>query len=190
MKKNPHIKQNSQSLLKKRFMTDKLRYPIGKFIFDEKIDFFHHIEILKNFPEKLNKLVKDFSETKYHTAYRPDGWTAQQVIHHIADSHTNAFIRLKLALTEENPTIKPYFENLWAEQIDYQNTPIRISLAMIESVHFRMVTLFENMKKEDFQRTYFHPEHQKTFSLHFLLAMYAWHTLHHFGHLEIIKKMD
>lgn len=191
MDKNVHIKRNNTSMLKKKAELEKLSYPIGKFSFDhqkpttEQIT--KQIETLKNFPQRLKNLVETFSPEMLEKSYRLDGWTARQVIHHIADSHTNAYLRIKLALTEENPTIKPYMENLWAEQIDYQKTPIAMSLSMIEILHFRMVLLFENMKTEDFERTYFHPQHQKNFSLYFLLAMYVWHSEHHFAHLEIIK---
>ncbi len=187
MNENKDIKRNNSSLLQKKEELERLSFPIGKFYFDPNIDITQHIEILASFPQKLKDITAKFSEKDFEKTYRVDGWTARQVIHHIADSHANAYIRLKLALTEEKPTIKPYQEDKWAEQIDYQKTPITMPLAMIEILHFRMVILFENMTKKDFERTYFHPEHQKSFSLHYLVAMYAWHSMHHLGHLASIK---
>jgi hypothetical protein len=134
----------------------------------------------------LREAVRNFSPIQLATPYREGGWTARQVIHHVADSHVNAYIRFKLALTEENPTIRPYFEERWATLED-SKLPIEISLHIIEGIHLRWACLLRGMSTQDFVRTYIHPEHNKMFSLSAALGMYAWHGRHHTAHIKMIK---
>ena len=126
------------------------------------------------------------SEQQLLTPYRDGGWTIAQVVHHLADSHLNSYIRFKLALTEDNPTIKPYDEAAWAMLAD-SRMPIDSSLQLLESVHARWVTLLRSMKEADFARTYVHPEHGKTFTLWGVLGMYAWHGRHHTAHVTSLR---
>lgn len=121
--------------------------------------------------------------------YRPEGWTIRQVVHHCADSHSNAFTRFKLALTEENPSIKPYKENLWAELPDVTTAPVDWSLKIIANIHKRWVVLLKSMSIADFERTYFHPESNRVWKLFEVLALYAWHCNHHLAHVKQAKKM-
>jgi len=115
------------------------------------------------------------------------GWTVRQVIHHIPDSHLNAYIRFKQALTEENPTIRPYFEDRWAKLTDSQLTPIDVSLKLLSSLHQRWVVVLKSMKTDDFTRTYFHPAYNKSMPLINVLQMYSWHGKHHLAHIMLVK---
>lgn len=171
-----------------RKMTDIefLKYPIGKFQFDPNSD--EHslqkaIETIKSLPEHLMETVKHLSEPQLDTPYRPGGWTVRQVIHHVGDSHMNALIRFKLALTEDTPTIKPYDEAAWAKLSDY-SFEIELSLALIRLIHAKWVAILEHMTEADFQRTYFHPESQKEQTLLEVAHMYAWHSQHHLSHIQ------
>lgn len=166
---------------------EQLRFPIGKYIFDETISseaIQQQIQWLADFPKQLNALVQDFDETKRLTTYRPDGWTMAQVVHHIADSHMNAYIRFKLALTENNPNIKPYEEALWAELADGKAAPVDWSLQLLKYVHLRWVMLLNSLTEADLERTYFHPESKLIYPLHQVVAMYAWHSEHHYEHIH------
>ncbi len=170
---------------------EKLRYPIGAFIYpdavteDELQKYISDIEIL---PENLRALVSNFSDSQLETPYRKNGWTVKQVVHHLADSHMNAFIRFKLALTEDMPAIKPYFEDKWAELGDYKSTPVTVSLDLLDSLHKRWVNLLRSMSKKDFEKIFFHPEHGKEFSLDEITAMYSWHGRHHYAHIDELRK--
>lgn len=138
----------------------------------------HWINEIENLPVSLKALAVSLSEDDMEKRYRAGGWTVRQIIHHVADSHTNAYIRLKLALTEDNPTIAPYDENLWAAMTDSKEA-ISFSLPIITSIHARMCIILKNMNSSDFERTYFHPGYQKVFTLDQMLALYAWHGKHH-----------
>jgi hypothetical protein len=167
---------------------EHLRYPVGKQYIHETytIELRNaNIQEIKNLPIKLNELVEKLSPEKLANPYRPDGWTGNQVIHHLADSHMNCLMRLKLALTENAPVIKPYIEQEWAKLSDY-NLPIQVSLSMIESIHLKLGVLLDNMKDEDFERTFTHPQYNFTRPLHYLVSLYAWHGRHHLGHLSIL----
>ena len=131
----------------------------------------------------MEVLVKDLSPLELDYIYRPGGWTIKQVVHHCADSHMNSLIRFKLALTEDLPTIKPYFEERWAELADYHN-PISDSLIILQGVHNRWVTLLKSLDQEQLKRDFIHPEHQKRFTLKETMALYAWHCQHHLAHIE------
>jgi uncharacterized damage-inducible protein DinB len=123
-----------------------------------------------------------------HTPYRPEGWTVHQLVHHVADSHMNAYIRFKLGLTENNPTIKPYEEQLWAEMADTENLPINISATILFALHKRWLEVLKNIKAEEWERTVVHPEHQKTMTLWCLLGMYVWHGKHHTAHITKLRE--
>jgi hypothetical protein len=169
-----------------------LQYPIGKFHFeesneDQKKAF---LDDIAKTPANLRAAVKGLSETQLGTPYRPGGWTVRQVTHHVPDSHMNAYIRFKLALTEDDPTIKPYEEARWAELADTKSTPIEVSLTMMDSLHDRWVRLLRSLNPEQWQRTFRHPE-LGLLTLEKTLALYSWHGRHHVAHItELRKKMS
>ncbi len=141
-----------------------------------------HMRTLKLFPERLASAVTGLSDHQLDTPYREGGWTARQVVHHLADSHANAYIRMKLALTEDWPTIKPYDEAAWADLSDARWLPVDISLNLIAALHVRWVSLLESMSEEDFRRGYVHPESGRQ-TLAQVLALYDWHSRHHTAHI-------
>lgn len=162
-----------------------LKYPIGKFNYNEydleaKNNF---IETISSFPNKIIEITKDLTDSQLETPYRPGGWTIRQVVHHCADSHMNAFIRFKLALTEEKPTVKAYEEQLWAVQPDYK-LPLTASLNIIAGLHARWVALLNSMEAVDFEAKYIHPQTGKELDLKFMLPLYAWHCEHHLAHIR------
>jgi hypothetical protein len=131
--------------------------------------------------------ILNLDEQQLETPYREEGWKVRQVIHHVADSHMNAFIRCKLALTETNPTIKPYEEALWAEQSDYK-LAVNISLTLLHALHNRWYDLLKHVQEEEWNRTVVHPQHNKQMTLWFLLGMYAWHGHHHTAHITSLRE--
>lgn len=165
-----------------------LQYPIGKFTAPEEIsenqlaDFIKTIEL---FPEKIKAATANLSDSELNTPYRPDGWTIRQVVHHCADSHMNSIIRLKLALTEEKPTVKVYKEAEWANLNDSKNFNIHSSIIIIEGVHARWVALLKSMSANDFNKTFIHPASGKEISLYTNTALYAWHCEHHLAHINL-----
>lgn len=171
-------------------MNQDQRYPIGRFdrniivTKDNRSEFINTIAAL---PAHLKKEVENLTQQQLDTPYREGGWTVRQVIHHIPDSHLNAYIRFKLALTEDNPAIKTYKENLWAELMDTFETSIEIPLTLLESLHIKWVALLNSMTDEQFERTCVHPE-WKEINLSKLLALYAWHSNHHLAHITELKK--
>ncbi len=165
---------------------EALRYPIGKFQPPGDLDpdeLRGFISTIEQFPVKLVKNVGPLTPTQQEWIYRPDGWTVKQVAHHCADSHMNAFIRFKLAMTEEHPTIKPYEESAWAVQTDYK-IPVVHSIKILEGVHYRWVALLKNMTADDFKKTYYHPEDKKDYNLYEVVALYKWHCEHHLAHIQ------
>ena len=170
---------------------EELKYHVGKYlkpeVFTNQI-LEEAISIIKNFPEKIKTETFHLSDEQLDTPYRPGGWTVRQVVHHCADSHINAYIRIKMALTENTPTIKPYAEALWAELADSKTLPIQPSLSIIENVHFRWVTVLKNMTEKEFTRSFIHPEKGKELSLHESTGMYAWHCNHNLAHIQLLKK--
>ncbi len=170
---------------------EKLKYPVGKFekpatITKNMID--KWICEISAFPKNLLIEVKDLTDEQLDTQYRPGGWTIRQVVHHCADSHMNSLIRLKLTLTEDRPTIKPYYEDLWAELPDSKNLPIQPSLNMLEGIHERWTILLTHLTESQLERTFIHPEHGKTFRINENIGLYAWHCKHHLGHITETKK--
>lgn len=161
------------------------RYPIGEFSCDEIIsreDIQTWINEIATLPLRLQEMVKHLDTEALKRTYRDNSWTVQQLIHHIADSHMNAYIRFKLALTEDNPTIKPYAEDKWAELPD-SNLPIKISLKMIELLHNRWVYLLQHLSDEQLKRTFYHPD-SGIVTLEKNIGIYAWHGNHHLAHIK------
>ena len=138
-------------------------------------------------PTKLQAAVAGLSAQQFDTPYRPGGWTVRQVVHHIPDSHMNAFIRFKLALTEEEPTVKPYHEELWADLGDVQATPVEVSLQLVENLHRRWVLLLRGLSSAEWSRTFRHPA-LGVLSLDTNLALYAWHGRHHVAHITALRQ--
>lgn len=159
-----------------------LRYPVGKFDLANYSNRSENIETIANTPSILTAAVAGLSDEQLDTPYRPDGWTLRQTVHHIADSHINSLCRFKLALTEdEAPTIRPYYEDRWAELSD-SKLPVNVSLAIIGGVHTRWAEILRNMTDSDFAREFVHPE-TGNWPLEKALALYAWHSRHHTAHI-------
>lgn len=164
--------------------SDTLRYPIGDFVHGQDIsntDTQQHIATIAELPVKLTELVGKWADERLDTPYRPDGWTVRQLVHHIADSHMNAYVRTKLALTEDNPTISPYEEGEWAKLSD-SRLDVAPSLVILKSLHLRWVTVLKALTESELERTYFHPATKKTFPIRQVIALYAWHSEHHYQH--------
>lgn len=167
---------------------DHLKYPIGKFKMpaaDSHEDRRSAIEIIRSFPLLLNELLYDVSGEGWDRTYRPGSWTVAQLVHHCADANMNCFIRFKLALTEEVPTVKPYRENEWVGQEDYSRELAQASIEICRGVHARWSTLMESMSDTQWERGFYHPEQQKTLPLTEALYYYSWHCRHHLKHIEI-----
>jgi uncharacterized damage-inducible protein DinB len=168
---------------------DDLRFPIGRFsppAMSLPGVRAAHIQTLRRLPERLRTATKDLTDHQLDTPYREGGWTVRQVVHHVADSHANCYIRFKLALTEDWPTVKPYDEKAWANLADSRWLPIDVSLAMIESLHGRWVGLLESLSDEDFVKGYEHPEQGRQ-NLAKVLALYDWHSRHHTAHITSLR---
>jgi hypothetical protein len=172
---------------------EELRYPVGKYdrnrgqhSRDERKQLIENIAAL---PEQLRQAIIGLNGKQLDTPYREGGWTVRQVVHHLADSHMNAYVRYKLALTEENPTIKPYKEAAWAELADSRATPIDVSLALLDSLHARFVVLLRSLKDEDWERKLTHPE-AGVMSLDLMLGLYEWHGRHHVAHITGLRRRN
>ena len=176
---------------KKQMNDDALRFPIGKFTPQDSYsqqEIALHISRIESLPKKIETVLTSFTEKHFNATYRDGGWTSKQVVHHVADSHMNAFIRFKLGLTEDNPTIKPYDEAAWAALNDTQNLPVNISLTLLHALHKRWHELLINITQNEWSRTVFHPGYDRTMSLWQLLAMYAWHGKHHTAHITALRE--
>ncbi|THF71048.1 putative metal-dependent hydrolase [Deinococcus sp. Arct2-2] len=145
------------------------------------------VAAIRALPAELRAAVAELGESRLDTPYREGGWTARQVVHHLGDSHLNAFVRVKLALTELNPIIKPYAEHLWAELPD-SRLPVEVSLKLLDSLHARIVAVLDGVTEADWARQWTHPAQGRTYTLDTLAAMYAWHGRHHMAHLKLIGK--
>lgn len=164
-----------------------LKYPTGKYEAPSEIteDIFEKwIDTLESLPEKLKKLVGNLSYDELELQYRPDSWTIKQVVHHLADSHMNSFIRFKWILTEDKPTIKTYNEVEWAETADATNEEIMQSTEILEGLHNRLVMLLKSLRPDQRKRTFIHPEYSKEISLEWMVGLYAWHARHHLAHIK------
>lgn len=170
---------------------EQKKYPIGEFEIPANIsdiDIDDHIRILKNFPSKLKHLVEDWNDDQLDTQYREGGWTVRQLVNHLSDSHMNSYIRFKLALTEDNPTIKPYNEAAWAELQDSFTIEIKPALQILKGLHKRWVYELKALTNREFDESkFFHPEQQKSITLRESLVFYSWHCEHHLAHIENLK---
>ena len=167
-----------------------LQYPIGKFSVPETITpqlIELSIEVIASFPGKLEKEVSDLSESQLDTPYRPGGWTVRQVVHHCADSHMNSLIRFKLALTEEKPIIRPYFEDRWAELPDTRTMEVAPALQLLHGLHSKWVYLIQSSTAEQLQRSFINPENDKEYTLELAVILYGWHCNHHLSHITSLK---
>ena len=171
--------------------TPDLRFPVGRFAFTSADDRSRaeSISIIAELPAKMRAAVNGLSDAQLDTPYRPEGWTVRQVVHHVPDSHMNAFTRFKLALTEDTPRIKPYDEAKWAELPDGRTGPVGPSLAILDGLHARWTALLRAMRPDDFDRQLEHPE-SGVQPLNRMLALYAWHCRHHLAHITELKRRE
>lgn len=171
-----------------------LRYPIGQPVLpDETLDRgarTAYMAQLATLSDQLRATVAGLTPEQLDRPYRPGGWTVRQVVHHLPDSHLNCYTRFKLALTEDNPTVRPYEEQEWAELPDVVATPVAVSLALLESLHIRWVKLLRNLSEAQWARTFYHPGTQRTFTLDQALVLYAWHGRHHLAHITELRKRE
>lgn len=166
------------------------RYPIGKYEpqpYSEKQKEAWLADI-RFLPNALEAAIQNLDEKQLHTPYRDGGWTVHELVHHVADSHMNAYIRFKLGFTEDNPTIKPYDEKLWTSLKDVQNLPVNISITLLYALHQRWSEFLNQFTESDWQKTVYHPENKKTFTLWQFLGLYAWHSRHHTAHVTRLKE--
>lgn len=171
-------------------MQEDLRYPVGTYEPKPYSDELKEAWLadIRFLPQAIENAVSNLSEEQLHTPYREGGWTVHQVVHHVADSHMNAYCRFKLGYTEENPAIRPYDENRWAKTSDVQTLPANISITLLYALHSRWCTFLESFTAGDYERTVYHPEHKKEFTLWVLLGMYAWHCRHHVAHITSLRE--
>ncbi len=166
------------------------RYPVGKAEYSKRLSREERARLIAQIeecPARMRDAVRGLNPAQLATPYREGGWTVHQVVNHVPDSHLNAYIRVKLALTEENPAIKTYEEQLWAETEDGRNTPPEISLTLLESLHQRWVLLLRSLPEAEFQKTLRHPQWGEI-NLNELLGLYAWHSRHHVAHITELRK--
>jgi hypothetical protein len=166
---------------------EKLKYPIGAFIVPDTIDktlIEKWISDIECFPKSIENLVKDLSLKELQLIYRPDGWSIKQVAHHCADSHMNSIIRFKLALTENSPTIKPYYEDRWATLIDGNDNDLTNTLFLLKGLHAKLGKLLRHITDNELSQMYIHPEHERPIRLDEAIGLYAWHCNHHLAHIK------
>ena len=168
---------------------DTLSFPIGKYVEQPYSEGQQRLWIndIRMLPGDMEQVILNLDEVQLNTPYREGGWTLRQVVHHVADSHMNAFIRFKLGLTEEHPQIKPYQQDAWAKLPDVERVPVNISLTLLHALHTRWAELLLSMSDQDWDRTVIHPEYQKEMSLWYLLGLYAWHGRHHVAHIRSLR---
>ncbi|HUJ51684.1 MAG TPA: bacillithiol transferase BstA [Bryobacteraceae bacterium] len=170
--------------------TPDLRYPVGKFRFPEAItreERSNFVEQIAEAPLRLRSAVTGLDQSQLDTPYRPGGWTVRQVVHHVPDSHLNSYTRFRLALTEDEPTIKPYHEDRWAELPDARTAPVEVSLRLLECLHSRWVGLLRSLSDDQWIRTFRHPD-LGLVSLEQNAALYAWHGRHHVAHIANLRE--
>jgi len=169
-------------------MPEDLRFPVGEFVMPSSVTPDMRVAAIRNIaelPARMRDAVRGLSNAQLDTPYRPGGWTVRQVVHHVPDSHMNAFVRLKLALTEENPTIKPYDEKLFAGLSD-ASLPIESSLSILDGLHARWAALLGSLTPQQFARPWFHPE-IGAITVDYLLQTYSWHSRHHVAHITSLR---
>jgi hypothetical protein len=170
---------------------EELRYPVGRFrspegeVSAQQRD--EWVEDVATLPTHLRAALAELGANRLDATYRPGGWTVRQVVHHLPDSHANAYIRFKLALTEEQPTIKPYAEDRWADLPDSRVTPVEVSLSLLDALHHRWVDLLRAMQPAEFARTLLHPQQGRVLTLDQMLALYSWHGRHHLAHVAGVR---
>lgn len=171
-----------------------LRYPLGRptlptgpLDHGTRTAYIAQISLL---PDQVRTALAGLTAAQLDTPYRPGGWNLRQVLHHLPDSHLNSYTRFRLALTEDNPTIRPYDEQAWAELADIAATPPAVSLALLEALHIRWTILLRTLKEEQWARTFHHPDSQRDFTLDQALALYAWHGRHHLAHITELRKRE
>jgi len=170
---------------------EKLRYPIGHFECPKEISSAQikdWIQVLEELPDRLATMVKNLTEEQLETPYRQEGWTIRQVVHHIADSHHNSYTRFKWTLTEDSPLIKPYEEKEWSSLFDAQTAPIELSLNYITALHAKLVYLLKGLSADDLKKQYVHPDGNVAVTLAENVGKYAWHSNHHYAHIENVLK--
>ena len=164
-----------------------LKYPIGPFVKPKSCtteELKTMIETLEQFPKKVIDLVGDVSAEQLNWKYRPDGWKLKQVVHHCSDSHLNCLLRVKLSLTEDEPTIKPYLESKWAELPDSQEDNLSASIQILKGVHHKLNLVLRSLSEDDLKRIYIHPQYGSSYSIMQVIALYAWHCNHHYAHMQ------
>jgi hypothetical protein len=169
---------------------DDPRYPIGPFVYEGPLTPEQRLDCIGRIvaaPANLRKAVAGLTDTQLDTPYRDGGWTVRQVVHHVPDSHLNAYTRFRLTLTEPTPTIKPYFEHHWAELPDARSAPVEISLSLLEALHRRWALLLRSLGPAEWELRFVHPEHGREWSLDEALAMYSWHGEHHTAHVTRLR---
>lgn len=173
--------------------TPDLRFPIGRYVPPATVsdaDRRRFLDEMAGAPSALRDAVRGLDDRQLDTPYRPGGWTVRQLVHHLPDSHLNGYVRTKLAVTEDEPTIKPYLEARWAELPEARTGPVEMSLAMLDSVQLRWVTAMRALDPSLFARRYFHPEHERQFTVDQTLALYAWHGRHHVAHVTALRDRE
>lgn len=181
------VKKKLCLILRNNMNLQKLKFPIGEFetpstISTKEVE--NWIATITNFPKEVETITDNLTIEELNWLYRPNGWNIKQVVHHCSDSHINAFMRFKLALTEEHPTIKPYAEDLWANLVDGSSDDISHSMMILKAIHYKWSLVLKAMTNEDWERTYFHPESKKLFQLKEVASLYAWHCNHHLAHIK------
>ena len=174
-------------------MPSDLRYPIGPFEATSEIspaDLKGYLDRIESTPRRLRAALEGLTPRQLDTPYRPEGWTLRQVVHHLPDSHMNAYVRVKLTLTEDRPKIRPYFEDRWGELEDCREGPIEPSIALLEALHTRWVPVLRALRPDQLERQYEHPEYGKTVSLRTMIATYAWHDDHHIAHITTLRERE
>jgi hypothetical protein len=175
-------------------VTEDLRFPIGRFVFPAgaatDAERRERIDAIDRAPAALKRAIENLNDAQLSTPYRPGGWTVRQVVHHVPDSHLNAYIRIKLALTEDRPTIKPYDEARWADLPDSQTVPVGVSIELLTALHRRWVALLRGMRTEDFALTFVHPEYDHPLTIDEAVALYAWHGQHHVAHIAALRDRE
>ena len=180
-------------MTKAALIPDSLSYPIGPYkppVSFQPDDTKAWIAAIEALPLWLDVIIENLDAHQLDTPYRPGGWTMVQTIHHLADSHMNAFMRLKLALTEDAPVIKPYEEARWAETQEVEIVPVNVSITLLHALHRRWVALLQHLEPDEWHRIYIHPEHKREFPVWEMTAMYAWHSRHHMEHLRRLKERN
>jgi hypothetical protein len=172
------------------FSVDSLRYPVGRFVqppafLPASVREWRHD--LADLPSRVRDAIRGLNQAQLDTPYREGGWTIRQTVHHLADSHVNAYVRFRLALTEADPTIRPYDEALWAELPDARTMPVGVSIELLSGLHARWIALIDTFRADEWQRTYIHPEQHRAVPLWQATALYAWHCRHHVAHINHLR---